>query len=106
MSCKVSPHRYSNGTARRKLRARIKAEGRPCALCHEPIDYNLPARHPRSYELDEIIPFSKGGDPLAYDNVQPAHRECNLLKSNKIYGKQNKQKNKQEYKAVQAVSQW
>ena len=107
MSCKVSAHRYSNGNARRKLRARIKAEGRPCALCGKPIDYSLPARHPMSYELDEIIPFSKGGDPLSYENVQPAHRQCNLLKSNKIY-KSSAQECKSDKRAAraQALTEW
>ena len=77
--------RYSNGSARRALRARIKAEGRPCAICGRPIDYSLPARHPMSYELDEIIPFSRGGSPIDYNNVQATHRMCNNAKSNKVY---------------------
>lgn len=76
--------RYKNGHRRRTLRARIKAQGRPCAICGGPIDYELPAGHPMSYELDEIIPVSKGGNPLDINNVQPAHRLCNQRKSNKV----------------------
>lgn len=34
-----------------------------------------------SYELDEIIPVSRGGDPLDINNVAPAHRCCNQAKS-------------------------
>lgn len=37
-----------------------------------------------SYELDEILPLSKGGDPTDYRNVQPTHRICNQRKGNKI----------------------
>lgn len=72
--------RYRNYSARVKLRNRLKAEGRPCALCGQPIDYTLPARHPMSFEMDEIVPVSKGGSPIDYDNVQAAHRICNERK--------------------------
>lgn len=37
-----------------------------------------------SYELDEIVPISLGGDALSRDNVQPAHRICNQRKSNHV----------------------
>lgn len=80
---KPNPRR-SNGTRRNKLRARVKELGLPCAICGKPIDYSLPARDPMAYELDEIIPVSRGGDPLDPTNVQPAHRCCNLAKSNKV----------------------
>lgn len=33
-----------------------------------------------SAEVDEIIPVSKGGDPLDFRNTQPAHRACNQRK--------------------------
>lgn len=33
-----------------------------------------------SYELDEIVPVSRGGSPYDPDNVQPAHRICNQRK--------------------------
>jgi 5-methylcytosine-specific restriction endonuclease McrA len=74
--------RYRNYSARVKLRNRLKAEGRPCALCGQPIDYTLPARHPMSFVMDEIVPVSKGGSPIDYDNVQAAHRVCNERKGN------------------------
>lgn len=75
--------RKTNGAARRKLRAAVRAEGLPCALCGMPIDYSLPAGDPMSYELDEIVPVSKGGSPYERANVQPAHRICNQRKGNK-----------------------
>lgn len=74
--------RMKNGSRRRKLRAHIKSLGLPCALCGKPIDYDLPATHPWSYELDEIVPVSLGGSPFDINNVQPAHRYCNQLKGN------------------------
>lgn len=75
--------RYSNGNARRKIRAYWKAQQLPCAICGRAIDYELPAHHPWAFEVDEIIPFSLGGDPCSIDNTQPAHRWCNEQKSNK-----------------------
>ena len=80
--------RYANGTARVKLRARLKAEGRGCWICRafgrpDAIDYSLPARHPRSFEVDELVPVSKGGSPIDYENVDAAHRECNSWRGNR-----------------------
>ena len=99
--------RTTNGNARRKLRARVKAEGRVCGICGRPIDYTLPAGHPMSYELDEIIPVSLGGSPYDYDNVQPAHRRCNQAKSNRLIKKSASNKQKEQVKAyVRPASKW
>lgn len=76
--------RRANGSRRTRLRERVRAQGLPCALCGAPIDYSLPAGHPMSYELDEIVPVSRGGDPLDAGNVQPAHRLCNQRKGNRM----------------------
>lgn len=64
------------------------AEGRGCWICRafgrpDAIDYSLPARHPRSFELDELVPISKGGSPIDYANVDAAHRECNNWRGNR-----------------------
>ena len=75
--------RRSNGSARTRLRARVAAEGAPCHLCGKAIDYALPAGHPMSFELDEIVPVSRGGDPLDRANVAPAHRICNQRRGNR-----------------------
>lgn len=80
--------RYANGNARRKLRARLKAEQRDCWICKAfgrpaHIDYDLPHLHPMSFVVDELIPVSKGGSPLDYYNVDAAHRSCNGWRSNK-----------------------
>ena len=82
MSGKYNP-RYANGNARRKLRERYKAMGLPCGICGAQIDYSLGfiidhrtgkrRPHPLSFVIDEIVPVSKGGDPLAFDNTRPAH---------------------------------
>lgn len=74
--------RYSNGARRRAIRARWEAIGAPCALCGRPIDYDLPAGHPMAFEVDEVVPVSRGGDPLDFANTQPAHRICNQRKGN------------------------
>lgn len=86
--------RYANGNQRRKNRARIRAAGGPCGICHGalgPIHYDEPsdAQHPLSFVVDEIRPVSKwrqfGYDsPEAaaadWDNLQPAHWICNARK--------------------------
>ena len=79
--------RYANGARRRAIRERWKAIGAPCALCGKPIDYDLPAGHPMSFEVDEIVPVSRykeGGYASAqacaldFENTQPVHRLLNL----------------------------
>ena len=94
---KTNP-RFQNGNLRRKMRARFKARGDECGICHgrlgsihydEPSDY----KHPLSFVIDEIKPISKYKmfgyeSPEAaaqdWDNVQAAHYVCNQAKSNKI----------------------
>lgn len=80
--------RNRNGNARRKLRIWLKAQGRPCWICRAfgldgEIDYSLPARHPLSFEVDELVPVSKGGSPLDRGNVDAAHRRCNQWRGNR-----------------------
>ena len=48
-----------------------------------------------SFEVDEIVPVSKGGSPIDRSNVAPAHRICNERRGNKpIHA--NKQNDKTE----------
>jgi len=80
--------RYANGTRRTKLRRWLRSQGRPCWICRAfgrdgTIDYSLPARHPLSFEVDELVPVSLGGDPLDPFNVDATHRCCNQWRSNR-----------------------
>ena len=76
--------RYAdNGSRRRKIRARLLAGGRRCAICGLPVDPGVPTPDPLSAEVDEIVPVSRGGDPLDPDNCQLAHRCCNRWRSSK-----------------------
>ena len=84
---KPNPRR-TNGAARDKVRARLKAEGRGCWICRafgrpDRIDYDLPPTHPGAFEVDELVPVSKGGSPLEYGNLAAAHRRCNQWRGNK-----------------------
>lgn len=76
--------RRANGHRRTRLRRVVAARGEPCAICGQPIDYSLPPGDPMSFELDEIVPVSRGGDPLDIRNVQPTHRICNERKGNRV----------------------
>lgn len=78
--------RTRNGNARRKLRARLRSEGRPCHICGQAIDYSLPAGDPMSFEVDELVPVSRGGSPFDYANVDAAHRICNQRRGNRMEG--------------------
>ncbi|RNL44744.1 HNH endonuclease [Paraeggerthella hongkongensis] len=75
--------RTKNGHARRKLRAWLRSLGNPCHICGQPIDYSLPPGNPMSFEVDELIPVSKGGSPIDRGNVAAAHRICNQRRGNK-----------------------
>lgn len=80
--------RRANGSARTRLRRWLAAQDRPCWICvafGRPgrIDYSLPPGHPMAFEVDELEPVSKGGDPLDRANVEAAHRCCNQWRGNK-----------------------
>ena len=92
--------RYANGNLRRKNRARLKAMGCECGICHGrlgPIHYDEPSdsKRPLSFVVDEIIPVSRWRE-FGYDssraaaedwnNLQAAHYICNQRKSNRLPG--------------------
>lgn len=79
----TSNARSSNGNARRKVRAWLRAQGNPCHICGMAIDYSLPAGDPMSFEVDELVPVSLGGSPIDRSNVAAAHRICNQKRGNK-----------------------
>lgn len=93
---KANP-RYANGSLRTKNRRRLRFEGRPCWICQafgrdSRIDYSLPARHPMSFEVDELVPVSlywlggyRSPEECAadYSNLAAAHRSCNQWRSNR-----------------------
>jgi hypothetical protein len=79
--------RTANGHRRRELRKRVLATETVCAWEHcewpgEPIDKTLDKNHPLAPEVDEIIPVSLGGDPLARGNTRLLHRICNQRRGN------------------------
>ena len=90
--------RHSNHTLRRKYRARFKAMGAPCGICHGAlgeIHYDEPSDHlhPLSFVIDEIRPVSRWRE-FGYDsprqaaedwsNLQAAHYCCNQKKGNRL----------------------
>lgn len=83
MPSKPNP-RNSNGHRRRTLRDRVLAEEHECWLCHQPVDKQLPAGLPSSPEVHEVIPVSRGGDPLDRDNCHLTHRLCNQRQGNRL----------------------
>lgn len=85
MASRSNPRR-ANGARRDAIRARWRSIGDPCWLCGRAIDYTLGMvvdehgrrrPHPMSFVVDEIVPVSRGGDPLDFANTRPAHWICN-----------------------------
>lgn len=79
--------RNTNGHRRRQLRRRVLASETYCAWEHcewpdQPIDKTLHYLEPLAGEVDEIIPVSLGGSPLARSNVRLLHRICNQRRGN------------------------
>ena len=91
---KKTPARKEITRADRKAGARVEYERARqiifktqtiCGICGKPVEkdkYKPP--HPLSATCDHIIPVSRGGHPFSLDNLQLAHRICNLEKKNKI----------------------
>lgn len=69
-----------NTTIRDQHRRAIRRTKPPCGICEQEIDYSLPHTDPRSFVVDHIVPFAKGG-PDTLENKQAAHRDCNRTKS-------------------------
>lgn len=62
-----------NTALRDRMRARVKATRAACALCGEPINYDLPHSDPKSFVIDHIESLHEGGAD-ALSNIQAAHR--------------------------------
>lgn len=80
--------RYADYQGRVNVRRWLRSQYRPCWICRAfgrsgVIDYSLPARHPLSFEVDELVPVSKGGSPTSRSNVDATHRCCNQWRSNR-----------------------
>ena len=78
---KANPRR-TNGHRRDQVRRRVLAEEHDCWLCGEPVDKTLKTPHPRSPEVDEVVPVSLGGSPYDRRNCRLAHRLCNVRRGN------------------------
>lgn len=71
--------RRANGHRRSQLIAKVKRRDTHCWLpsCRQPVDTSLPPGLDPSPEVHELIPVSRGGDPLDLTNCVLTHRACN-----------------------------
>lgn len=76
--------RHTNARMEKITRERIRARGDVCAICGKPIDYSLKKPDPMAFEVDHIIPISRGGKLYDMDNLQATHRICNERKGNQL----------------------
>lgn len=77
--------RGEHKTALAKNRRIIYATQDICGICGQPVNKDLRAPDPMSKTVDHIIPVAKGGHPSSLDNLQLAHRWCNLHKSDRLF---------------------
>ena len=67
-----------------RLRAQVRARREPCWICGQPIDYDLPAGHPKSFEADHILPRSMHPESaMDPKNLRAAHKGCNSRRGNR-----------------------
>ena len=80
--------RKSNGHRYRTTTARLRAEGRGCWICRafgrpDAIDYTLPPLDPGAFEVDHLVPTSRGGSLYDPANLDATHRACNEWRGNR-----------------------
>ena len=81
-----------NTTQRDRHRAIIRRGEPPCALCGQPINYELKYPDLGSYVVDHIVPLGPSPTPErmaqldVLTNKQPAHNKCNRDKWDKVEG--------------------
>lgn len=78
------PRRGRYGSKWRRRWREVRALRWPCWLCGNEIDYDLKFPDPWSFTVDHVIPLSKGGDPLDWENLRAAHYRCNQRKGDKL----------------------
>ncbi|AUZ88530.1 hypothetical protein CVO76_13455 [Arthrobacter agilis] len=79
----IDRHHRQYRTRRELIRKRWAREQRRCYLGGCYIDYEAPAGHPQSFELDHIVPIARGGALMDPDNWAASCRKCNRSKSDK-----------------------
>lgn len=79
----TSNPRTANSTRYNRLVSKVRGRGDPCAICWHPIDYALKSPDPMSFEVDHVVPVSRGGDPYDPANAQASHRCCNNWRKDK-----------------------
>lgn len=50
-------------------------------ICGLVIPLDAEPDSPECFSVDHVVPRSHGGSQLGYENVKPAHRLCNALRS-------------------------
>ncbi len=71
-----------NPTERLDPLAVFERDGWICGICGKPVSKRWKSPDPRSASLDHIVPLSRGGSHT-WENVQCAHRGCNVMKSDR-----------------------
>jgi hypothetical protein len=66
----------------KRARANLAAQGLPCWICRNPIDYTLRWPNPWSFTADHALELDAGGDPNDPANLRPSHARCNIRRGN------------------------
>ncbi len=61
----------------------LERDGWTCGICHLSIRQDVDVQHPLALTMDHIVPLAVGGSDRL-DNLQPAHRQCNVDKGDDL----------------------
>jgi 5-methylcytosine-specific restriction endonuclease McrA len=74
-------NKFNNGSDFYTEKQIIDIYGNFCHICLNSIDLSLNRRDPMGFQVDHVIPLSKGGEDKI-NNVKPSHAICNQQKGN------------------------
>lgn len=73
-----------NDARAKRLRAQLRAQGLPCHLCGNEINYDAHHLDPASFQVDHLWQVANGGPEYDPDNAASSHRACNRARSDTI----------------------
>jgi len=73
--------KFNNGFEPYTEKEVLEKYGLICHICLKNIDLSLNRRDPMGFQVDHVIPLSRGGEDKL-DNVKPSHAKCNQQKGN------------------------
>lgn len=80
--CQRCCERLRSSRKWRRVKLAVFADEVDCWICHEYVDQELPAEHPKSRTADHMWALRDGGPAYERSNLRLAHRDCNTGRTN------------------------